>query len=454
MTRRSILYLVLVFFLLSGCNFPLAGQALQATAAPGVLPTLNGPGVQIVSPADGAQIVEGQPITVQFVSAGGPFIEADLSSETGPLTTLALPADDPTPSGTLSWQSPTAGEHTLTVTLFTPEKQMYSASIRVVVAPVNGATAAPTSAAATQDPEREAALSQALTIFNDTYGLGVNAPPLMRKHRPGVPDDPWISVVYVGNWMYALSLYPDHVEQQVAPINMQDDGSVPIPAGTKVISICRPAGTLKILVAFVDYQNLGVTKDQELTALDKATSALNEKFAELSTAGGAASPILQLQTTGVFLSPAPVMTDHLLSPETVKSISGVDPANYDLLIQVDLDANDTLRKINAARNYDTNGFEMNACTNGGLSIWMGLDTVDQALDQDNENSMERLISHELLHTFGYPADHRWPAGDGNQVDETDQSDVFNWPTLMLGWTDTDGDGVPEIIDPTPYGIGG
>jgi hypothetical protein len=68
--------------------------------------------------------------------------------------------------------------------------------------------------------------------------------------------------------------------------------------------------------------------------------------------------------------------------------------------------------------------------------------------------MERLISHELLHTFGYPADHRWPAGDGNQVDETDQSDVFNWPTLMLGWTDTDGDGVPEIIDPTPYGIGG
>jgi hypothetical protein len=23
--------------------------------------------------------------------------------------------------------------------------------------------------------------------------------------------------------------------------------------------------------------------------------------------------------------------------------------------------------------------------------------------------------------------------------------------VLYGWTDTDGDGIPEIIDPTPYG---
>jgi hypothetical protein len=34
----------------------------------------------------------------------------------------------------------------------------------------------------------------------------------------------------------------------------------------------------------------------------------------------------------------------------------------------------------------------------------------------------------------------------------DQCDAFNMPTLMLGWTDTDGDGLVEILDPEPYGI--
>jgi hypothetical protein len=28
----------------------------------------------------------------------------------------------------------------------------------------------------------------------------------------------------------------------------------------------------------------------------------------------------------------------------------------------------------------------------------------------------------------------------------------DFPTLMFGWTDSDGDGVVEILDPTPYGM--
>ena len=28
------------------------------------------------------------------------------------------------------------------------------------------------------------------------------------------------------------------------------------------------------------------------------------------------------------------------------------------------------------------------------------------------------------------------------------------PYDLFGWSDTDGDGVPEIIDPTPYGTSG
>jgi hypothetical protein len=57
--------------------------------------------------------------------------------------------------------------------------------------------------------------------------------------------------------------------------------------------------------------------------------------------------------------------------------------------------------------------------------------------------------------MGYPIGktglHEWICWDGTQVDATDQCDQTNLPVYMLGWTDTDGDGVVEIFDTTPYG---
>jgi hypothetical protein len=457
--RRQALYFFLVLLLLTGCNLPLANksnptQFTPISAVPTTQPSLSGPGVQIISPANGAQFNGDAPIQVQFVSAGGPFIEADLLDEIGSVDTLALPSDNTTPSGTLSWKAPISGTHTLTVEVLTADKQIYSATVHVTV--TGGTPAAtqpvqPTAINPALDPEREAIKAQVIKIFHDTYGLNLTAPPVMRKYRPGVPNDPWHSVVYIGNWMYDLAVYPDRVEENVFPLNMQSDGSVPIQAGQKTYPICRPAGTLKVLVALVDFQNLGVTKDQALSALDTVAQDMNTKFAEYSTAGGAKSPILQLQIKGVYLSPPPTMPDHLLTPAIVKAVSGEDPANYDLLVQIDLDGNNTYRKVLAARNFETNGEMLSPCLGQSLSIWMSLDTKDKALGVDTEKELERILSHEILHTFGYPADHSWPAGDGSLADPADDTDIFGWPTLMLGWTDTDGDGIPEIIDPTPYG---
>jgi hypothetical protein len=448
--RRSVLYIVLVLLLLAGCNFPLAKTSATEAVVAAIPQTLSGPGVQIVSPADGSQLDGTVPIPVQFISAGGPFIEAELSENSNSLGTLSLPSDNTSPAGTITWSAPTAGSHTLTVDVMTADKQIYTTSIQVNVVgsiiPTQGQTTTPT-----LDPARDIVMTQMLQIFHDTYGLNLTSPPLARKNRGVGANDPWHSVVYVGNWMYDLAVYPDRVSQTVLSLNMQSDGSVPIAAGEKTFPICRPSGTLKILVALVDFQNLDVTKEQALGALDAAVQDINAKLAEYSIVGGATSPILQLQIKGVFLSPPPSMPDHLLTPEIVKSVSGVDPAAYDLLVQIDLDGNNTYRKIIAARNFDTNGFMRSSCLGNDLSIWMALDTKDQALGLDTEKELERVLSHELLHTFGYPFDHSWIAGDGSQPDATDETDIYGWPTLMLGWTDTDGDGIPEIIDPTPYG---
>ena len=57
---------------------------------------------------------------------------------------------------------------------------------------------------------------------------------------------------------------------------------------------------------------------------------------------------------------------------------------------------------------------------------------------------------KLKYTLG---PHNWPCS-GDQPDDTAVvwcSDEY-WPALLLGWTDTDHDGVVEILDTTPYGM--
>lgn len=451
--------LVCATLLLTACNLPQTAASstgsVPAGASP-VLPTPGGPGVQILSPAAGAQLPAGAPVTVQFTAAGGPFIEADLLVDNQISDTLPLAADAAAPAGSLTWKTPAAGTHTLTVEVLTPEKQIYAASVQVGIPGADGTVPAVSAAAQTalptHDPGLESARRQVIQIMHDTYRLDLTSPPVMRKYRYGVPGDPWVSVIFYKNWMYDIEIFPDKVVQSPHPIDGLPDNSVPIPPDQKATSVCRPAGTLKILVAFVDFANLGIGKEQALGTLAQVASQVNASMAHYSTLGGAAAPILQLKLDGVFLSPVPAMPDHLLTPALVKSAGGVDPAGYDLLIQVDLDANNTYRKILAAKNFDTFGFTQGACHDGGLSIWMVLDSKDQALGTDMDKRLSSTITHELLHTFGYPFSHSWACGDGSQPDPTDECDISNWPTLILGWTDTDGDGLPEIVDPTPYGM--
>jgi len=69
------------------------------------------------------------------------------------------------------------------------------------------------------------------------------------------------------------------------------------------------------------------------------------------------------------------------------------------------------------------------------------------------SKLKYTLGHELLHNLGYPGPHNWPCSGDQPVDTADVwcSDEY-WPALLLGWTDTDHDGVVEILDTTPYGM--
>jgi hypothetical protein len=60
-----------------------------------------------------------------------------------------------------------------------------------------------------------------------------------------------------------------------------------------------------------------------------------------------------------------------------------------------------------------------------------------------------LFQHELLHLMGW--EYHWASGDAEGRSEVYWGEM-PLPALLFGWRDTDGDGVIEIQDPTPYGI--
>ncbi len=64
---------------------------------------------------------------------------------------------------------------------------------------------------------------------------------------------------------------------------------------------------------------------------------------------------------------------------------------------------------------------------------------------DSVSVARALYHHEVAHLWGWPGSH----------DSASCSGVFGFnlrvPPMLLGWEDVDGDGVPEILDPAPYG---
>ncbi len=79
-------------------------------------------------------------------------------------------------------------------------------------------------------------------------------------------------------------------------------------------------------------------------------------------------------------------------------------------------------------------------------------TVQDAPALQPDGILGVLFDHELAHGMGWQ--HWWPVGDAG-VSEALYSNwrhTYAFPYYLFGWVDADGDGIPEILDPTPYGM--
>ena len=451
--------LLVLVLILSGCN--LAVPATSTPVPPSTQPVsssgntgaqviftnlTDGGTVAVTLDADGRPLVNIQvevtgmtPLVVDLtanglpvVDSGGHPVELTNSSGASPFT------------GEMPWSPANGGgDYTLVVTAMDNDKQYAEGTIHVTVTGIPAFTPTP-------PPLAFAAAQQRISqLIQQQFGVSIPKPSLQRFDFPLYPASSlWIAAAYYRGTRYYIDLFDDtHYAWSNADYT---DPAHKVNNGQFVI--CRPVGTFKVLTIFVDYGNIGANRDEILAKVPVVVSWLNGLYTNFATSQGLSAPLMTVQADAAYVSPPPAPGDFLTADQ-IRTLTGKDPAAYDFLMQIDLDANGTLANRHFAGLLESGGgIALQGCGVGNvkydtiINIWS---SASVASDVEGELIMD--FNHELSHLFGmedtWPYIHSTAGPDGTTV--------ADWiPYVMFGWTDTDGDGIPEILDPTPYGTTG
>jgi hypothetical protein len=392
-----------------------------------------------------------------LAEADGPAV-LGFNFNSGEGTTDWAPNDSQAAPFRAEWNwTPTQGskKYHLTVEAATSDKSADAlVSIHVTIAGLTATSAGPTPTerplpsypAYTVD---SAIRTKVINAYQREFGMIISSPAIGRKFRTGV-NDPWVSTAFVGGYLYEIDVRPDGtIDSYQSPV--YPNQKVDFAKAISKTPICKPAGVYSMLVVFLDFGNLGVSKNNLLEDLRIATDSVNHAYAAYPSAGPGSAPILQLRTTGVVIPPPAALTDHHITPAQIAQIPGVRLSDYQLLAQVDLDANHTARMAWGGLVKASDGYALSGCMDNPdqINIWAEISSADNLTGYYNYLS-EIVLTHELYHLFGYPASHNWPCTTTWTQDPGDQCGRQNIPAMILGWTDLNGNGIPEILDPTPY----
>jgi hypothetical protein len=188
-------------------------------------------------------------------------------------------------------------------------------------------------------------------------------------------------------------------------------------------------------------------RDDVLAKVPVVVDMVNGLYADFALSQGLSAPLMHVEADAAYVSPPPA-SGEFLTADQIRSLTGKDPSAYDFLMQIDLDVNATLaQRYFADILVPGGGVALQGCGTenkfGIINIWSSIPVAS-----DVEGGLIMDFDHELSHMFGMMDN--WPYRQG--VVSPNGITYDDWiPYVMFGWTDADGDGIPEIIDPMPYG---
>jgi hypothetical protein len=465
--------------LLAGCNLPRVAPT-SAPLSPGTLPvnppsaspseeptnpsSAGGMQVRFVNVTEGGSIpavmaqsqtdsLQRPLVILQVEVTGGATLDITLTANGAPAldesnrTSVATNLSGAAPfTGEIRWSPMNGGgEYTLVAIAMDANKQVAQATIHVTVTGVTAFTSTP------PPLDQAAAFRRISNIIQQTYGVTIPKAPIQRFDFPNLPGrSRWIGAAYYTGERYYVELYDDS-HYELSPGEYAD----PAHRSSRLYYVyCKPAGLYRVLILFVDYGNVsGVDQKAALAQVPLMADWLNQQYTNFAISQGFASAPMQVEVAGAFVA-APPSPGNLLRVDEIRSLTGFDANAYDLVIQIDFDANNTYANTHWPGLFPDvgGGIALQGCGSfedpqTRVNIWSGLDdpaNVQGALFMD--------LSHEMSHLFGMLDS--WPFTPAG-LTRPDGTPGDDWiPYVMFGWTDTDGDGIPEIIDSTPYGTSG
>ena len=200
--------------------------------------------------------------------------------------------------------------------------------------------------------------------------------------------------------------------------------------------VVTPAGRFRVLVALLAWPETVATDD--LPKWETAQRQINEDHTTFARQAGYGSPIVSFESQNVLIT-----GDSVVSPNTLAGIEsalrgqGVSTTAFDFVVSVNL------KPHQSEGGFSERGTEF--IDMGNFGQWNRHPTSSEFYD-----IARAVYHHEIAHKWGWPGSHDWSPRCAGNADTSDLS-PFIVPPVLFGWEDTDGDGVPEILDDTPYG---
>ncbi len=198
------------------------------------------------------------------------------------------------------------------------------------------------------------------------------------------------------------------------------------------VNVRRPAGTFRVLAVILRYP--ATTGPDFLARWATAQQQINADHVSFAASRGLAAPIVTFDNTNVMLEGSEVVDPRSLSGiTTALSQHGISTTGYDYVMVINIDPS-----------RSEGGFWGGVPANQ-LFVYMG-NFGGPWLEQPDPTEFKVIANaayhHEIGHSWGWAHEWAW-CGNTYRPLITDP--------VLFGWEDVDGDGIPEILDPTPYG---
>lgn len=227
------------------------------------------------------------------------------------------------------------------------------------------------------------------------------------------------------------TLYVMHTTLDGVDVSTSYDGVEPF---TRTVRT-PPVGTYKVLTVVLTYPE--TVTSAELPALEAAQATINQQHRDFAQSRGYAAPLVQFAFTNVLIPGVQVADPRSLDAVApVIAGEGVVVDDYDIIAVINIDP------AQSEGGFASGGFAGSRpfVYMGNFGLWDARLTLAQWQSVANAS-----YHHEIGHHWGWG--HGWSPVCGRSSAYT----PFITEPVLYGWEDTDGDRIPEIVDPTPYG---